>query len=438
MGESDGERSKVKSMHGDAARIAARTRAAGPAQAPVPTQLLILLCLAFIVSVGFGVVAPVLPAVIERLRPALRSEELAWHTGLITGLYTFMAFAFGRLWGQLSDRIGRRPVLLAAAGGYVLALAAFPLAVGLSGAYVLRAVAGAFSAGVLPVVLAWIGDTSPDMLRARHYALASMASLLGFLVGPMLGGALTGEAATRIALAFGLAPDTLALPFLASAGLGSAVWLAAWAKLGALADHAAQGGAARPLAKPNALPPAGALIGLSAAIAFALGSFEVGLILFGRQQLALDPPEIARMFVECSLVMIVVQAALAAGLFRRLRPAPIMTACVAVLGVAFALLPYAGAGFGMSLAIAGIAGAAGALMPLLSYWISLHSEEARGAGLGAQASSTSLGQALGSAGAGGLFGLAIQAPFWSAAAVVLATWLAFASFRPEARASGGS
>jgi MFS family permease len=47
--------------------------------------------------------------------------------------------------------------------------------------------AGAFSAGVLPVVLAWIGDTSPDMLRARHYALASMASLLGFLVGPMLG-----------------------------------------------------------------------------------------------------------------------------------------------------------------------------------------------------------------------------------------------------------
>ena len=80
------------------------------------------LTLVFSASVGFGVVTPVLPAALALMPPGLSAEELAWHTGLLTGVYTFMGFGLARLWGQLSDRVGRRPVLLTAAAGHIAKL----------------------------------------------------------------------------------------------------------------------------------------------------------------------------------------------------------------------------------------------------------------------------------------------------------------------------
>lgn len=163
---------------------------------------------------------------------------------------------------------------------------------------------------------------------------------------------------------------------------------------------------------------------LSSAVAFALGAYEVGLTLFASRWLGLAPGAVARMFVECSAVMIGAQALISVGLVERLAPTRIIVVAVAALTTAFALLPYAQRVGLMSLAIGVIAAGIGILGPMLAYWISLQTQRAHGAGLGLQASFTSLGQALGSASGGGLFGLSVQAPFWVASAVVLASWLA--------------
>lgn len=399
-------------------------------------KLALLLLLVFAVSIGFGVVAPVLPSLLQRIRPGLTADELAWHVGLVTGLYTFVGFAFARSWGALSDRFGRRPALLAAMGGYLAAVASFPFAPGLPAAYLLRGLAGLFAAGVLPVVLAWISDWSEPMLRARRFALASMASLLGFLVGPMIGGALSGDTlpAWLPAALRGLEP--LSAPFVAAAAVGALAWVGAAAWLRGTDQQPAAARAPSALAPLERLPSLAAMITLSSGVAFSLGSFEVALTLLGKETLGLGPPAIARMFMECSLVMIVVQALISFGALKRARPVFVIGVASVVLAAGFAALPYVKGGMAMSLAIAVIAAASGALSPLLSYWTSLRSEDARGAALGTQASAFNIGQAMGSASAGGLFGLAASAPFWSASAIVLASWFAAFSWMRTERPQG--
>jgi len=381
------------------------------------------LSLVFSASVGFGVVTPVLPAALMHMRTGLSAEELAWHTGLLTGIYTFMGFGLARLWGQLSDRVGRKPVLLAAAGGHAVMLIVFPFIPGLGFAYLGRAAAGIFAAAIVPVGLAWLSDFSPQPLRARRFATLSIASLLGFLVGPVIGAALGGDLGTRWLQQVGLHPGTVALPFFAAGAIGAAAWLVcllapAWRAPAALEDEQVDAATAGPL--PNLV----VLITMSGAVAFALGAFEVGLTLLSTQALQLSQAKLAAMFVECSMVMIVAQVLISAGVFDRLPPRAVLAAGTVILALGFGLLPFTGAGVAMTLSIAAVAASAGILLPLLSYWTSLQSVHARGAALGTQSSFASLGQALGSSSAGGLFALTPVAPFWAGALTVATSWLA--------------
>jgi MFS family permease len=122
--------------------------------------------------------------------------------------------------------------------------------------------------------------------------------------------------------------------------------------------------------------------------------------------------------------MIVAQGLISIGVFDRLRPRAVLAAGAVILALGFGLLPFTGAGVAMALSIAAVAASGGILLPLLSYWASLQSAHARGAALGTQSSFASLGQALGSSSAGGLFALAPGAPFWAAALAVATSWLA--------------
>jgi len=381
------------------------------------------LSLVFSASVGVGVVTPVLPAALMQMRPGLSAEQLAWHTGLLTGVYTFMGFGLARLWGQLSDRVGRKPVLLAAAAGHAIMLTLFPLVPGLLLAYLLRAGAGLFAAAIVPVGLAWLSDFSPQPLRARRFAALTIASLLGFLVGPVIGASLGGGPGSRWLQQTGFDSGGMALPFFAAGAIGAAAWFIcllapAWRAPAAPRYDQADAATAGPL--PNLV----ALITMGGAVAFALGGFEVGLTLLSTQALQLSQAKLAAMFVECSVVMIVAQVLISVGLFDRLPPRAVLAAGAVILALGFGLLPFSGAGVAMALSIAAVAASAGILLPLLSYWTSLQSVHARGAALGTQSSFASLGQTLGSSSAGGLFALAPGAPFWAGALAVAISWLA--------------
>lgn len=95
-----------------------------------PRSTAVLLSAVLAVSVGYGVVLPVLPRVVESMSRVTPMDRVSWHTGFLTAVYAGAPLLFAPLWDFLSDRHGRRPILLIGLGGFgvTLALSALALA----------------------------------------------------------------------------------------------------------------------------------------------------------------------------------------------------------------------------------------------------------------------------------------------------------------------
>ena len=370
-----------------------------------------LLAATFVVFLGYGTVLPILPLFLDRVLAVTTPGDVSLHTGLLTGVYTLALFGFAPLWGSLSDRLGRRPVLLWGLAGFALAMLGFSLTRNLPLAYGVRALAGAFAAAVIPVALAQAAECDDATRRARRFAWLSAASTLGFLSGPMLSGWLASIPMVMPQSEM-LLGGPVAWPFVVTAGLAGAVWLL-------LYHHVREQSAHRPPADEPAGEPAspraiGGFLTLTLLAMLGLGAFEVGLSLQARQSIGLAPFRVGLLFTECSLVMLAVQLLWSAYPPKRLSPGHLIGG--GILG-----LPYA-SGFWEAFVVVGLLGAgSGLLIPLLAYQVSLASGPAQGAALGKQTALASLGQAVGSAGAGMLFVGSALGTYWGLAVVLFVT-----------------
>ena len=157
----------------------------------------------FIDSLGFGLVIPILPKLVERLVGGAISEA-SFAIGLLTALYAVMQFFAAPVLGVLSDRFGRRPVLLFALASLGCDYVLLSVAPNIWWLVVGRIIAGIGGATFTPAG-AYIADVSPPEKRAANFGLIGVAFGLGFIAGPALGG-LLGESGLRV-------------PFMVAAGL---------------------------------------------------------------------------------------------------------------------------------------------------------------------------------------------------------------------------
>jgi len=388
-------------------------------------SLFLVMAAVFAVYVGYGIVLPVLPFLLERLLDGATPSAIGWHTGLIAGIYMMALFLFAPFWGWVSDRVGRRPIILLGLGGCVTVVLLFGTANGLWVAYAARGVGGAFVSAVLPVALAYVGETSSPQARARRFAWMAAASTLGFLLGPVLGGWLVDVSAGEFSR-----------PFLVAAAMGSIVWLAIWLWLPDAPRKrnpitpAVAGGHARLTLQAILLL---ALIGM-----FGLGSFEVAIALLGARELGMDPARIGTLFMVCSLVMVLVQVFGFSRLAARAGTERIVAAAFALMAFGLVVLPFATSFVAVLILTTLIGAGSGVVIPLLAYWTSLSVDRTQGAALGKQTAASSLGQGLGSATAGWLFGTAVAAPFWATAALLaLGGLLGLIAGRSSRTDSGG-
>jgi DHA1 family tetracycline resistance protein-like MFS transporter len=148
-----------------------------------------LLVTVFIDLLGLGLVVPIAPQLITGLGGHRGSSAILF--GLLVASYGLLQFAFSPLLGSLSDRFGRRPVLLASLTFLGLDYLAFAVTPSLWLLLVSRALAGA-TAGTYTVVNAYIADVTLPGERARAYGLVGAMFSLGFIAGPAVGGALGG------------------------------------------------------------------------------------------------------------------------------------------------------------------------------------------------------------------------------------------------------
>ena len=361
-----------------------------------------LMLAAFTVSVGYGVVLPLLPYLIERLSGAgVEAAQVSRHTGLLTAIYTLSPFLFAPMWGRLADRYGPRGILLIGLFGFGLTMLIFSFVESLTAVYAERFLSGIFAAAVTPVAAAAIGNfSSTEQRRVRRFAFVSMASITGFLLGPMLGVFVTHFAADLFTLA--LPTGSIAIPLAATSLLTFVVaTVAAFTVSSVNGNDRSHRNTDAAVNKTPWL--VSKLLVLTFIVSAGVGVFEVGLALRGKQELGLTPTQIAIMFTECSLVMFVVQAIVFAPWFKPDMTRWLIAPALAVLAAALFLVPQASDFTLMLVVIGAVAASAGILLPILTYWISVNAGSAQGWELGKQTAAASLGVTVGSAAGGLLF-----------------------------------
>jgi DHA1 family tetracycline resistance protein-like MFS transporter len=158
---------------------------------------------------GLGIIIPVLPDLIQELTGGTLSDA-SRYGGWMLFAYAFMQFICAPIMGALSDRFGRRPVLLASLFGFGFDYMLMAIAPTIAWLFIGRIIAGIMGAS-FTTAAAYIADISTPEKRAQNFGLIGAAFGLGFIVGPLLGGVL-GPFGSRV-------------PFMVAAGLSLLNWL---------------------------------------------------------------------------------------------------------------------------------------------------------------------------------------------------------------------
>jgi len=154
-------------------------------------------------ALGFGLVVPIVPSLVEQLSGLTVSGASVW-VGLLLTAYALMQFVCAPILGGLSDRFGRRPVLLLSLSGICANYLLLAWAPSLAWLFLGRLIAGATAANA-STATAYIADVTPPKQRAGQFGLVGAMFGIGFVLGPAVGGV--------------LGTYGLRLPFLAAAGL---------------------------------------------------------------------------------------------------------------------------------------------------------------------------------------------------------------------------
>jgi DHA1 family tetracycline resistance protein-like MFS transporter len=311
-------------------------------------SLLIIFLTVFIDLIGFGLILPLLPIYGKEFGAS------GFVIGSLMSVYSLMQFVFAPVWGRLSDRIGRRPVLLVSTAGASVSYAIFALAAGFHGSTALALLFGSrLFAGIcganLTVAQAYIADITPPEDRSKKMGLIGMAFGLGFIFGPVLGGlslryfGMTGPGWT--AAAFCAANYLLALRILPES-------------LKPGSEHAPQRPRLQQWTHTLGRPGIGLLIGVFFLATFCFACFEttIGLLIQKTFSLDLvnhpaDASRIAYLIAYCGIVGALVQGGAIGRLVKKMGEPKLIGFSMIMAGVGLALLPFAFTWTGLLIAL---------------------------------------------------------------------------------------
>lgn len=329
---------------------------------------------------GIGLIIPVLPRLVGELAGS-RDAQTWWYGALVIG-YGAMQFLCAPLLGAISDRVGRRPVLLAGIGGLAVMFLVPALTNSLWVLLASRIVGGMFAAN-LAVAQAYIADVTPPDKRAAAFGKLGAVFGLGFMFGPALGGV--------------LAEVSLRLPFFVAAALAALNFLYGLLVLPESVPHERRGrfdpARANPfssLAAITRLRGVGALVAVIALAGLAQFLLHTTWPLYTEFRFGWTPLAIGASLFLVGVVMVLVQGLALPRLLRRLGEVRLVLA-----GLASAMLAYLGYGLATAgwvvMCIISVNLLAGAVGPTLQGVVSRSVDAAeQGRAMGALASLGSL------------------------------------------------
>ena len=366
--------------------------------------MVILLIIQFLVMVGFGIVIPILPFFVGKLGGG------ALALGIFMSSYSIMQFFFAPFWGRLSDRIGRRPVILIGLTGYGLTFLMFGLVNNLYLLIGIRALSGMVSSATIPTAMAYLADITEGADRSKGMGMIGAAMGLGMIFGPAIGG--------------WLGHYSFSLPFFVAGGL--ALLLLPFT-LAFLPESLKQPPVVirrkTPLLTLKVLKdPLFALFSFNFILNFTMSMFETTFALLAAAKVSFGPRDMGMTFAILGIFAVIVQGGLIGPLAKKFGDAKLVKAGAILCAIGLMLImlsaDYGNVIFLVSSTVVFMVGNS-LMVPASSSLVTKQSTQGQGASLGLFASFASLGRIIGPLTGGVLFGISMDLPYVAGSALLL-------------------
>ena len=369
-------------------------------------NLFILSFTLVVVTLGFGVVIPIIPFYMESLGAG--GTEL----GLLVASYAVMRLIFAPIWGSLSDRLGRKPIMMIGILGYGLTMVLFGFATELWMLFAARILSGILSSATSPTTMAYIGDSTSEQDRGSGMGILGAAVGLGTIFGPALGGL--------------LASDSLSTPFFIAGGMSFLALLLTWLWL----PESLPKDARQPSTKRIPLPeirlwwqalssPIGILLILAFILTCGLMIFYGIFGLYALDKFGFGPEQVGVIFMVVGLVSAITQGGLTGLVTRKWGETPIIKIGMLGSAISLFLVSLATNYWSLLFTIGLFVFTTALLTPAISALTSKRAETQQGMAMGLSNSFMSLGRIAGPLLAGFVFDINAVLPFVSGAVIML-------------------
>lgn len=371
----------------------------------------VLFLVMFFVMVGFGIIIPVLPFYAEHLGAS--PAEL----GFLMAVYSLMQLLFAPMWGRISDRIGRKPVILTGIFGLAISFFFMALASKLWILFAARIIGGFLSSANMPTVMAYVADITTEEDRGKGMGIIGASVGLGFILGPAIGGVFS--------------KSSLSLPFFI-AGLSSFITFLLVLfilKESLQPDQLGQRQEKTPSLRKQLSGPVGILYFLQLFISLSLAGLEATFAYFVARKAGLGTVELGYLFMIMGFAGALVQGGLVGVLTKKFgEPFVIQIGIItSAIGFGLILLIDDFLTAAIFLTIFGIGN--GVIRPSVSALLTKTSSVGHGSTTGLLSSFDSLGRIIGPPLGGWLFAFSIGLPYISGIILSIFAYTLFKFYR---------
>jgi len=382
-------------------------------------KVLILFFTMVVMMLGFGMIIPIMPFYVEYFGASGSG------LGAMMAVFSIMQFIFSPIWGSLSDRVGRKKVLVMGILGNAISMALMGMASSFLTLFIFRGLGGILSSATMPTAMAYISDSTTEKDRGSGMGTIGAAMGVGMILGPGLGGWLVG--------------DSLATPFFLASALSLLSMVLVLILLPESLPAEKRSQVAHRVSGPNLamlwkslFGPLGFLLFLAFLVNFALANFEGIFGLYAGHQYNYGPEQVGSVFTVIGLVSSMVQLALTGPATRRFGEPLVIKLSLVATAVGFLAMLTVRTDALIALTVGFFVFSNAMLRPAIMSLTSKLSQDGQGMAMGLNNAFQSLGRVVGPLWAGFLFDYNINLPYSSAAVILLLAFgFALWSMRPR-------
>lgn len=373
----------------------------------------ILFLVMFLVMIGFGIIIPVLPFYAEEMGAS------PTQLGLLMAVYSLMQLIFAPFWGKLSDRIGRKPIMMIGIAGLSLSFFIQAMSTELWMLFAARIIGGVLSSANMPTAMAYVADITTPENRGKGMGIVGAAVGLGFVFGPAIGGIFS--------------ESSMSMPFYLAGASSLITLVIIYFFLKESLQKNNTENQSNNVSRWKAFSgPASILFLLQLLISLSLSGLEATFAYFAAQKAGLGAVQLGYIFMIMGFAGALVQGGLVGRLTKKYGEGKVIQGGIIVSAIGFSLILLVDSftTAAIFLSIFGIGN--GVIRPSVSSLLTKTTDSGHGSATGLLSSFDSLGRIVGPPLGGWLFSLSIGLPYISGAIISVFAFVLYQFYRSKA------